>query len=716
MWRPSPSILVAITVLGACLAFYGRMLLPANTLAGMDFLNLEYPRGVLVQGSLRAGELPLWNPYEWSGAPLHATMQGSVLYPPMWLAILFPLPFGLQVYLFVHLLGAALGMATFSRYLTSCGPAVAAFAGISYIGGGHVLGHMEQTNVVATMAWIPWLYLTTLKVADGKAGWRLFVVSLVMAMLPGHPQTVVLAMLPLLLFVAIRLHSFTPAIRIGALAILAGPLLAAQLLPTAELASLSERVWPYIPNWSPSLPLVHLQGLLVPRYFNSLAQTPGKPVGFSELGLYLGTLTWMLAGLACILAIKRNRLALSLAVAACFCYLFATGPQAGIGAFLMKHLPVLSSSRGAARILNSGSIFMVLLAAQGLHALQKQVLNQKLRPIVGWGAAALVFLDLLITHGPERQLNYTRTALAEAARNAGPSDLRYIRTRLFRLMGNDSDFYLDNNPIAVSARVSRIQPNLNSMMRLRILDGYEEGLLPIRSYANLMRLYNRNLRSDAPDQLLLRYLGVGQILTEYPAQPDAALVSEWSAPKSPPLRLWRLPDETAILYYVPADEVRHLRAAFDSLALNTSTGATMRGQHIFQPTLRELTPHALHQIAAGQPLEIHQLSLNRFQVRVGNPVQGGSYFLAQSSYPGWKARSGEIDWPEGDRLALYGTLFPQPSSAMRAKDGVTEFSYQPFSFRVGLFVTLVSLLLLILAPLQSLLSKRLARRPYFNGG
>src|SRR5690606_27644360 len=69
---------------------------------------------------------------------------------------------------------------------------------------------------------------------------------------------------------------------------------------------------------------------------------------------------------------------------------------------------------------------------------------------------------------------------------------------------------------AVAERMVRLQPNLSSVTRIPLIDGYEEGLLPVRTFANLQRRYNRNLRTDSPDASLLAFLGSNLMLTEFP--------------------------------------------------------------------------------------------------------------------------------------------------------------------------------------------------------
>ncbi len=90
---------------------------PHNKL--LDDLILEnYPWKKFILESLQVGELPLWNPYQFAGAPFLAAGQHSALYPFSLIFYLIPLPrayglftlsqfflAGLMAYLFLRVLG-----------------------------------------------------------------------------------------------------------------------------------------------------------------------------------------------------------------------------------------------------------------------------------------------------------------------------------------------------------------------------------------------------------------------------------------------------------------------------------------------------------------------------------------------------------------------------------------------------------------------------------
>lgn len=133
--------------------FGGEVPLAHNPL--LDTLQQYFPRRVYMTDALRAGWLPLWNPYVYGGSPFLAAQQGAVLYPPAWLLTLFPpaLQFGWSALL--HLYAAAAGMYLFLRRL-GLRPAAGAVGGIAFAFNGFIVVWLAYPNVTQwTFCWLP---------------------------------------------------------------------------------------------------------------------------------------------------------------------------------------------------------------------------------------------------------------------------------------------------------------------------------------------------------------------------------------------------------------------------------------------------------------------------------------------------------------------------------------------------------------------------------
>ncbi|MGI8908672.1 MAG: hypothetical protein ACR2IE_19545 [Candidatus Sumerlaeaceae bacterium] len=705
--------IVLIPLLG-CLCHYGFLLWPGTTLAGMDFLNLDYPRAELIHRAFIAGRIPLWNPYEWGGCPLLAAMQGSVLYPPIWPMLLLPQPYGLQVSIFVHVVWAAVGAALLARYLLQCPSQVAAFSGIAYACSGYYVGRIEQANIVATFSWTPWIFLTATRLMDGRGSWQAMLGAISLCILPGHPQTTALALLGCAVFITSRAvfnrsaSRYAAALRLALLSVMGAlGVTAAQLLPTQELSALSERVWSWPDPMSPALKWEHLPALVVPGYFRHLAHVSwGKAFGYTELGLYCGVLAFPLAVWGAVVSV-RNRDATGCALLATwiFSMLFALGNSGLIANPFVKFIPLFTHSRGVGRMLNSSTLCYTLLAAHGLYAAVRFLATRKglkRHGLVYATCIALLIADLCWTNWTEL---YGQLVDSTAVRRISPlaSHLK-DGARLYRFMQNDSDLYLDNRASLVPYRGARLLPNLTSVQRVQVLDGYEEALLPTRAWANLLRRYNRNLRSDHVDARLVALLGAGHLLTDYPIRSfglewKSVAAHQWPAGG---ISLWgNLFSPVAALEDVlTSDGVSVATRIRETFNEETTTGLAAefvnREGYAFALPGRKAVSHAFSTMSRQEFTSLScaaagQLRFNEISFRLERPVSHNLVLLGPS-FAGsnvYIEHSGMQNRLPLLRHTCASSLLPL-TGALPAQT-LIQLRYEPYSFRLGLFISLVML-------------------------
>ena len=131
---------------------FGRMAVP------FDDLTQNYPVRVLVGWDLRAGHLPLWDPYIWSGTPLLAGFNAGAFYPATLLFAFLPAPLswdlgqvstyalcGTGLYLFLR----RTGIAALPAWLGS----------LAFTWGGFMAAHEVHMGLVEGTAWIGWILL-----------------------------------------------------------------------------------------------------------------------------------------------------------------------------------------------------------------------------------------------------------------------------------------------------------------------------------------------------------------------------------------------------------------------------------------------------------------------------------------------------------------------------------------------------------------------------
>ncbi|PKO15025.1 hypothetical protein CVU37_13550 [candidate division BRC1 bacterium HGW-BRC1-1] len=705
-------VIIPIALFLGIAAIYFPALEPGTTFSGMDFLNLLLPHMQLVKGAFAQGQFPLWNWYTWGGCPLMASMLSATFYPLLWPFLPFDLATVLPWFAAFHLTLAAGAAYHIARHFLSLDLGAAFVAAFVFGGSGFFLGHLEQINVLASMAWSAWLFAGLISLpSSSRHGW-IILAAFSCAVLAGHPQYPALALLfgvPAMMAVSL-LCGVTYGKSAWDIVLVTGAvgtalcLCAIQLLPTAELAGLSERVWPYADRMNPALDLRNLAALFSPRYYNTLAQTSGQPLAYSEAGLYGSMIAAPLVLIAIIAAlIRRCFPVLLIAGVAIIATLFASGHQGGIAPILSDYLPLLKSSRGAARALLITALCYAVLAGYGWHHIQ----NVILRPFVWRNSqkqlasilvVAIILVDFAWVHFAEirhRVISSELIAMPLKIDDTLGGELDQVG-RIHRFMANDSDFYLDSRGEAVFQRRFRLQPNMNVFLPTALLDGYEEGLLPPRHYANFLRRMNRNLRSDRPDAALLALMGCNRIFTEYPITDMGA---DWHLTRPPikfgniEYRIWKSDMQGSIL--LDADK---LGPAADSDEADqdwwgdtlgkTPDGYPLREQTQTNAAIAHPADHLTSTVlsrARTDSTHIRQRDTNsiRFNLDGADPRQ---FVFLQSWYPGWKIRT--VPSTVESRLIPISPVF----SKVNLPPAISEFSleYKPFSFRLGAFLTLLS--------------------------
>lgn len=389
------AVLVAATFALAGLAICWPLGLTNRILAGVDAFTYFTPYWAYRAAALQAGNLPLWNPYLFTGVPFLANPQAAVLYPPHWPLSWLPPAHALVWSALTHVWLAALWMYAFARRsLKLHGPA-AWLAGALFGFGGFALARIENINQLNALAWLPallWLYDET----RDAGGWRArvrwgsaFAAVIAVQLLAGHTQTTFINMVGLGLYAgwhavsAFRSHSprrvFPPMLPL--LAVLPALLLsAAQLLPTLELNSLGLRTggMAYRLAVSFSLRPRLLAQTLLPPFGGGLAEAFGSE-GYAEFMAAIGVTGLILAALGIWRLVRRGgvvtgphrrarRAAIGLIVLAVAGCLLALGAYNPLYYLLWRFVPGFDLFRAPARWLALYGVAVAGLAGVGLDA------------------------------------------------------------------------------------------------------------------------------------------------------------------------------------------------------------------------------------------------------------------------------------------------------------------------------------------------------------
>ena len=112
------------------------------------------PFAAFLHDSLSHGDLPLWNPFAFSGQPFAADPQSGVLYPPALIAygLLTPATGMVALIAFNYLL-ATFSSYTFAR-LIGAGRLGAVYAGLAFGVSGYLLARSQALGLLTGAAWM----------------------------------------------------------------------------------------------------------------------------------------------------------------------------------------------------------------------------------------------------------------------------------------------------------------------------------------------------------------------------------------------------------------------------------------------------------------------------------------------------------------------------------------------------------------------------------
>ena len=376
----------------AMLAFVYSPVLRGHLLAGRDVFRVFFPDSAFLLESLRAGEVPLWNPYVRLGQPFAATLYSQVFYPPRWGAVLLCGPIVSMTVLHVaHVALATVGVFRLAQRLGASWPA-ALVAGAMFGLSPMMTDLGIQQNVVDAAAWSGFILGAAHDVAHGRgrAPWARLAVYAALSLLAGSPETTLWQGLLAVMIAGqgrregLRMRARAVA-RVAAGLAVSAVLAAVALLPAAEFARNSLRAGK---GWSEQLAW-SMSGHQLLATFWPLADWPrdrywGEDQWFL-LNLFLGALPCALALLGGVLGPRR---AIPFAVGALFLVSLSLGRHFPPAAWLIQALPPFSFFRYPAKYFVGAALCLAVLSAFGLDAAGR--LARRVSPSLRRAAVAVV--------------------------------------------------------------------------------------------------------------------------------------------------------------------------------------------------------------------------------------------------------------------------------------------------------------------------------------
>jgi hypothetical protein len=335
---------------------------------------------------LRAGNLALWNPHIFGGAPYFAGFQSALLYPPNWLHLFMPVGLAISWINALHVFLAGYFTFLWCRHRKLSRPA-SFLAGAMFMYCGPYFPHVYAGHLphIAIMVWAPLLFLAIDLVMDGVllGGSLLGIFATAMFLLAGHPQYVYYTGMAAAVYVIanIWLAKKPGMFAVGCAIIAVGGIALASVQLLSGMDAVKESVrsggTKYEFSASFSFPPENLLTTIAPNVFGRLPTLPGETQPETYFGrCYLWEVSLFVSVTGLILAIYgavatplREKRGAALMVVVCF--ILALGAHTPLHHFLYDHLPGFAGFRGSVKFNYLVALFLALLAAFGFDTLMK---------------------------------------------------------------------------------------------------------------------------------------------------------------------------------------------------------------------------------------------------------------------------------------------------------------------------------------------------------
>lgn len=364
-----------------------------RVLAPGDGFQFYLPLHVLAARIWRRGELPSWNPFEFSGAPLLATNQAAVFYPPNALFLALSPVTANNVVVLLNFLVAGVGAALLARRFTDDGPAMAV-SGLVFALSGFMVAHLGHQSMIASISWLPWALLAFDRLLERVTPLRLLFGggTLALSLLAGHGQMFFQIIFAVGLYAAAMSGAngtrIVRSLLVAALMVVVGAALAGiQLLPTASILEATDRSKVSFETATEfSLSGSHAVLAFFPYLFGN--SVPSGPYTDAYRGLWNLTELSGYAGLAAVVLAavgfashRRDRRVIAIAAVGAVAFAIALGRSTPL-AWIVYRVPIYGQFRDWARYLATFDLAVAVLAGYGIAAVRQATAEARRRHVL----------------------------------------------------------------------------------------------------------------------------------------------------------------------------------------------------------------------------------------------------------------------------------------------------------------------------------------------
>jgi Bacterial membrane protein YfhO len=371
-------------------ATYG---MPVKNNAMPDVITQIYPWKKLTIESWRVGNIPLWNPYSFSGTPHAANYQSAIFSPFNLLFFVLPQVDAWSIMILLQPLLAALFMYMFLRSL-ACSKEACLIGSLAFTFCGFMVVWMAYGTLGYAALWLPLIFYAIYSGWKRPSIWKYALVSIGLALsfVSGHFQiSLYVAILSglFILFQSFQTKKIKTGLTFGVFFLFGILIASPQLILTFDAYTKSVRMTNFLKG--EIIPWKYLITLFAPDFYGNPVTRNDWFGHYAEWAGYIGVVPLLLAFFSLLRPKKRDEwFYIACAITA---LLFAL-PTPLTDALFMIRIPVLSTS-AASRIIILVSFSLSVLSAYGLDYMRELWKKSLVRPIIKFIAVSLIIIGVV---------------------------------------------------------------------------------------------------------------------------------------------------------------------------------------------------------------------------------------------------------------------------------------------------------------------------------
>ncbi len=177
----SPGFLAGLTLFIVLFLFFNDLYRDRYLFSERDLTSYFIPPRFFLTESLKQGDFPLWNPYQFTGTPFLANPQNGALYPFHILFLFLPFDIAFNAIIILHFFLGGLFTSLFVKDL-KVRTTGALLSGLIFMLGGYLLSVHSLLTILLSVIWTPLIMLFFRRAMDQPGLWNELLYTLFIAL------------------------------------------------------------------------------------------------------------------------------------------------------------------------------------------------------------------------------------------------------------------------------------------------------------------------------------------------------------------------------------------------------------------------------------------------------------------------------------------------------------------------------------------------------